>query len=117
MLYLGVSDNHDAQLNILKALTRKFRLDPGLDLKDIADQCPFNYTGADFYALCSDAMLKSMARKAQEIDDRIGLSRNTPGYWESMLMLPSSGAQRTASAILTSTSSNATVLSCRDGDV
>lgn len=72
MLYLGVSDNHEAQLNIMRALTRKFRLDPELDLKDIADQCPFNYTGADFYALCSDAMLKSMSRKAQEIDVKIG---------------------------------------------
>lgn len=73
MLYLGVSDTHEAQLNILHALTRKFRLDPELDLNDIAQQCPFNYTGADFYALCSDAMLKSMSRKAQDIDKRIGM--------------------------------------------
>lgn len=72
MLYLGVSDTHEAQSNILKALTRKFRLDPQLDLNDIAQQCPFNYTGADFYALCSDAMLKSMSRKASEIDAQIG---------------------------------------------
>lgn len=72
MLYLSVSDTHEAQLNIMRALTRKFRLDPALDLKDIADQCSFNYTGADFYALCSDAMLKAMARKAEEVDDRIG---------------------------------------------
>ena len=72
MLYLGVSDNHDAQLKIMQALTRKFRLDPSLNLRDIAEQCPFNYTGADFYALCSDAMLKSMSRKAQEIDTTIG---------------------------------------------
>jgi peroxin-6 len=74
MLYLGVSETHKAQLNILNALTRKFHLDPDLDLKDIAEQCPFNYTGADFYALCSDAMLKSMSRKAQEIDKRIGVA-------------------------------------------
>lgn len=72
MLYLGVSDTHSAQLNILQALTRKFKLDPELDLNDIAQQCPFNYTGADFYALCSDAMLKSMSRKASEIDAQIG---------------------------------------------
>jgi len=72
MLYLGVSDTHEAQHNILQALTRKFRKDPGLDLMDIARQCPFNYTGADFYALCSDAMLKAMARKAEEVDAKIG---------------------------------------------
>lgn len=71
MLYLGVSDTHEAQLNILEALTRKFRLDPDLDLWTIANKCPFNYTGADFYALCSDAMLNAMSRKAEEIEDKI----------------------------------------------
>ena len=85
MLYLGVSDSHEAQLNIMKALTRKFRLDPELDLNDIAQQCPFNYTGADFYALCSDAMLKSMSRKAQEIDAAIGM-RLDPLAKSSLLM-------------------------------
>jgi peroxin-6 len=72
MLYLGVSNDHKAQLNILEALTRKFRLHPDLDLASVAEQCPFNYTGADFYALCSDAMLKAMTRKAEELDAKIG---------------------------------------------
>ncbi|KZV91614.1 AAA-domain-containing protein, partial [Exidia glandulosa HHB12029] len=74
MLYLGISDTHNAQLRILQALTRKFKLHPDLDLGDIAERCPFNYTGADFYALCSDAMLKAMSRKAQEVDAKIGSS-------------------------------------------
>lgn len=72
MLYLGISETHDAQLNILEALTRKFRLHPDLRLISIAELCPFNYTGADFYALCSDAMLKAMARKAEEVQSKIG---------------------------------------------
>ena len=72
MLYLGVSDNHDSQLKIIQALTRKFKLDPNIRLEDVANLCPFNYTGADFYALCSDAMLKAMTRKAEEIDSKIG---------------------------------------------
>jgi len=72
MLYLGVSDTHEAQLNILDALTRKFRLDPDLNLWSIAEKCPFNYTGADFYALCSDAMLNAMSRKAEAIEEKIG---------------------------------------------
>ena len=73
MLYLGVSDTHEAQLRILEALTRKFKLDPTLDLRAIADKCPFNYTGADFYALCSDAMLNAMSRKAEELEEVIGV--------------------------------------------
>lgn len=72
MLYLGVSDTHDAQLDILQALTRKFRLHEFLNLKLVAERCSFNYTGADFYALCSDAMLNAMSRKAEELEEKIG---------------------------------------------
>jgi peroxin-6 len=79
MLYLGVSDTHEAQLNILEALTRKFRLDPDLDLRNIANKCPFNYTGADFYALCSDAILNAMSRKAEEIEEKILKLNSQPG--------------------------------------
>ncbi|KAJ7435381.1 AAA-domain-containing protein [Mycena galericulata] len=78
MLYLGVSDTHAAQLNILQALTRKFRLDPGLDLARLAEQCPFNYTGADFYALCSDAMLNAMSRKAEALETKLALLNSRP---------------------------------------
>jgi len=73
MLYLGVSETHEAQASILEALTRKFKLESSLDLRDIAGQCPFNYTGADFYALCSDALLNAMTRQAEQIDKRIGM--------------------------------------------
>ncbi|KAI0781289.1 AAA-domain-containing protein [Trametes elegans] len=79
MLYLGVSTTHHAQLNILQALTRKFRLHPDLKLERIAEQCPFHYTGADFYALCADALLKAMSRKAEELEEIIAkLNANPP---------------------------------------
>ncbi|KAJ2613600.1 peroxisomal assembly protein [Coemansia sp. RSA 1365] len=68
LVYLGVSETHEAQLNIIQALTRKFNLHPDLDLQSIAEKCPFNYTGADFYALCSDALLKAMLRTVDEVD-------------------------------------------------
>ncbi|KAJ3397746.1 peroxisomal assembly protein [Lobulomyces angularis] len=71
LIYLGVSKDHVAQLKILEALTRKFKLSPDLVLSEIANKCPFNYTGADFYALCSDAMLKAMLRVTKQIDAKI----------------------------------------------
>lgn len=74
MLYLGVSQDHAAQRNILEALTRKFQLASDADLGEIAEACPFHFTGADFYALCSDAMLKAMTRTASQVDARIGTS-------------------------------------------
>ncbi|UNI25096.1 peroxisomal assembly protein [Purpureocillium takamizusanense] len=91
MLYLGVSDTHDKQLTILEALTRKyiqsahplnslesksnneyrFTLHPTVSLKAVADRLPFTYTGADFYALCSDAMLKAVTRQAAAVDAKV----------------------------------------------
>ncbi|KAK4185518.1 hypothetical protein QBC35DRAFT_503448 [Podospora australis] len=71
MLYLGVSDTHDKQLTIMEALTRKFTLHPSVSLRNVAERLPFTYTGADFYALCSDAMLKAVTRQATLVDNKI----------------------------------------------
>jgi peroxin-6 len=76
MLYLGVSSTHDQQVTILEALTRKFNLAPDVDLKHVAEKLPFTYTGADLYALCSDAMLKAISRKTRLVDEKVkGTSR------------------------------------------
>ncbi|CAG8480913.1 8023_t:CDS:2, partial [Funneliformis caledonium] len=78
LLYLGVSQDHETQLKIIQALTRKFRLHPSLDLRAVAEKCPFNYTGADFYALCSDAMLKAMSRTAEAIEAKVAKINANP---------------------------------------
>lgn len=67
MVYLGVSDTREKQRTVLEALTRKFVLD-GVDLGKVAEGCPYSYTGADFYAMCSDAMLNAMTRTAGQVD-------------------------------------------------
>ncbi|KAI8905140.1 ATPase [Gorgonomyces haynaldii] len=71
LLYLGVADTHDKQLFVLKALTRKFTMDPSLDLSVVAEKCPLIYTGADFYALCADAMLHAMSRAIQRVNESL----------------------------------------------
>jgi len=71
MLYLGVSDTHAKQLTILEALTRKFTMHPETSLQRVAESLPFTYTGADLYALCSDAMLKAITRQASAVDAKI----------------------------------------------
>ena len=71
MLYLGISDTHRKQQTILEALTRKFSLHPDLSLARVAECLPFTYTGADLYALCSDAMLKAITRQASAVDAKI----------------------------------------------
>ncbi|KAI9806676.1 MAG: hypothetical protein M1825_006133 [Sarcosagium campestre] len=84
LLYLGVSDTHAKQLTILEALTRKFTLHPDTSLQRVADRLPFTYTGADLYALCSDAMLKAITRQASAVDEKIKRLPNgpvTPAYY------------------------------------
>lgn len=49
----------------------RFTLDPELDLGRVAEKLPFTYTGADLYALCSDAMLKAITRSARLVDERV----------------------------------------------
>ncbi|KAF2270486.1 peroxin 6 [Lojkania enalia] len=71
MLYLGVSDTHEKQKTILEALTRKFTLHPQVSLQRVASGLPFTYTGADMYALCSDAMLKAITRQARAVDEKV----------------------------------------------
>jgi peroxin-6 len=61
LLYLGVCSDHVIQANLLKALTRKFVLED-VDLLQVAKACPLTLTGADLYALCTDANLKAITR-------------------------------------------------------
>jgi peroxin-6 len=37
----------------------------------VSDKLPFTYTGADLYALCSDAMLKAITRQAEKVDEKV----------------------------------------------
>ncbi len=71
MLYLGVSSTHEQQVTILEALTRKFALDTNVDLTRVASRLPLTYTGADLYALCSDAMLKAITKKTKQVDVKV----------------------------------------------
>lgn len=71
MIYLGISSTHEQQHKILQALTRNFSLHNDVDLMAVASDCPFTCTGADFYALCSDAMLNAMTRTASEVDRKV----------------------------------------------
>ena len=46
----------------------RFRLDADVDLEQFSESLPFTYTGADFYALCSDAMLNALKRRVAAMD-------------------------------------------------
>lgn len=68
LLYVGVAADATARYKVITALTRKFVLHGDVDLKEVAAACPDRLTGADMYALCSDAWMSSMKRVAQSIE-------------------------------------------------
>ncbi|KAM7419957.1 hypothetical protein PAMA_016861 [Pampus argenteus] len=47
----------------------RFQLDPAVNLQELVQHCPSHVTGADLYALCSDAMTAAIKRKISLIDD------------------------------------------------
>jgi peroxin-6 len=57
----------------------RFALHPTLSLRRIAETLPFTYTGADLYALCSDAMLKAITRQAGRVDEKIRILNSQSG--------------------------------------
>lgn len=72
-MYLGISEDVDSKVKILKAITRKFHFSDDVDLTSLAQQCPVNLTGADLYALCSDAMLTALRRQVDKLEE-LGIS-------------------------------------------
>jgi len=67
LLYLGVAREHGEQLKIVQALTRKFDHASDVDLDKLIQGVPNHLTGADFYALCSNAMANALKRRVKEL--------------------------------------------------
>merc|ERR1711871_1235381 len=65
-VYLGLPTDDASRLSILKALTRKFDLAPDVDLAALmgTGKVSDGFTGADFYALASDALMNAIREKA-----------------------------------------------------
>ncbi|XP_053193576.1 LOW QUALITY PROTEIN: peroxisomal ATPase PEX6 [Scomber japonicus] len=68
LVYVGVNEDRASQLQVLQAVLRKFQLDSTVKLQDLVQRCPSHMTGADLYALCSDAMATAVKRKICLID-------------------------------------------------
>ncbi|KAK5926066.1 hypothetical protein CgunFtcFv8_021669 [Champsocephalus gunnari] len=69
LVYVGINEDRGSQLQVLQAILRKFQVDSAVDLQQVVDRCPHHMTGADLYALCSDAMTAAIKRKISLIDE------------------------------------------------
>ena len=74
LVYLGVSDGgDDGRLSVLRALTRKMRLEEGGEwLAEVASRMEGRgYTGADCYGLVTDAMMIAVKRSIGEVREKV----------------------------------------------
>ncbi|XP_044528582.1 peroxisome biogenesis factor 6 isoform X2 [Gracilinanus agilis] len=71
LVFVGPSEDRASQLRILSAITRRFKLEPSVNLSSVLDRCPTQLTGADLYSLCTDAMTAALKRKVQDIEDGV----------------------------------------------
>jgi peroxin-6 len=79
-IYLGIAEDIESKVKIIKALTRNFRLAEDCDLEALVQCLPNGFTGADYYALCSDALMRRYRKKIDEINSRVAkLQRRQPG--------------------------------------
>lgn len=63
----------------------RFIVDKEFDLEKFVELCPFTLTGADLYALASDAMLNAVKRKIQQLEAG-KLVHNIKSYLLNMLV-------------------------------
>ena len=65
MVYVGFPEAREDRMNIMRSYTDKMKLDIDVDLYDLEEALPLFLTGADFYAVCSDAYLTGIKRCIQ----------------------------------------------------
>ncbi|GIX85868.1 peroxisome assembly factor 2 [Caerostris extrusa] len=69
LLYVGIPEDKKSKLNILKALTRKIPLSKDVNLEEIIDSCPSHLSGADFYSLCSNAVIQRVEKNVEMLEE------------------------------------------------
>ena len=68
-IYLGIAKEPDERIKIIKAQTRKFKLEKDVDFEEIEQLIPKNFTGADFSGFTNEAYMQATRRKIAEVDE------------------------------------------------
>lgn len=70
LVHIGVSNGREERERILLSLTRKFVFESGFGVDDILTMLPEDeVTGADLYAICSEASLHAVAREVRKLEE------------------------------------------------
>ncbi|XP_035206685.1 peroxisome assembly factor 2-like isoform X2 [Stegodyphus dumicola] len=68
LLYVGIPEDKRSKMSILKALTRKIPLAKDVSLEKVIEKCPKYLSGADFYSLCSNAVIKRVEKNVEQLE-------------------------------------------------
>jgi peroxin-6 len=69
LLYVGPCVDRDSKISVVRALTRKFNFKEDSTIEQIVNYCPINYSGADFYGVCSSAWMSAARRLITSIEN------------------------------------------------
>ncbi|XP_057700769.1 peroxisomal ATPase PEX6 [Corythoichthys intestinalis] len=78
LVYIGIDPDPNSRLKVLRAVLRNFHLDDAVDLAQVSERCPARVTGADLYALCSDAATVAVKRKIRDIERGLDTEDSPP---------------------------------------
>ena len=87
-IYLGINEDELSRIKVLQAQTRKLRLANDVNFSTLNEKIPLNFTGADFYGLTSQGVLRALKRRINEINKLYkdsGEKEGFNGFIESLL--------------------------------
>lgn len=67
LVFVGVCEDHEGQVKILKAVTSKIPISPSVSLERVSTALPLSLTGADLYALVTDALYMALHRCISDV--------------------------------------------------
>lgn len=65
-----MSEDAGLKEKIIRAITRKLKLEGGFNYSELASRCPSHATGADLYALCSSATVSALRREIETLEKK-----------------------------------------------
>uniref|UniRef100_T1GLJ2 ATPase AAA-type core domain-containing protein n=1 Tax=Megaselia scalaris TaxID=36166 RepID=T1GLJ2_MEGSC len=68
MFYVGPCVTSDEKASVLRAQTKKFKMDKDLTVENVAENLKREMSGADLYSICSNAWLAAVRRTIQEFE-------------------------------------------------
>lgn len=87
-IYLGINEDESSRVKILEAQTRKLKLHSDVNFPSLNEKIPVNFTGADFYGLTSQSVLRALKRRINEINnlyEETGKKEGFNAFSESLL--------------------------------